>query len=195
MNQYSSESLEAVLDAFSVEKVHDRETLEKYLQAYPEFTQDILRLSREAGRCVAPEETPLTADDRALLFTLLKKHQKVETVVVANPFESLSIDELRSFAKDLGIPRQVVTALKECKVIVATIPLRFLRKAALLLHTTVEQLTAFLEGPPSDRRAASYKADAKPSVESAVSFESILKDANLSEEDIRDLMEEPDDGK
>jgi hypothetical protein len=190
MNQYPSESLEAVLDAFSVERVYDRETLEKYLRAYPEYAPDILRLSREVRRCMPPEETPLTADDRALLFTLLKKHQKVETPVVANPFEGLTINELRIFAKELGIPRQVVIALKECKIMVVTIPMNFLRKAAALLHISVERLTAFLEAPPVERRAASYKADAKPSVKAAASFESVLEDAGLSEVERRELMED-----
>ena len=61
--------LEDVLLAFSVEPVHDRPTLERYLKHYPQFAEDLVDMSHElriGGRGVSESVEDDATFQRAL---------------------------------------------------------------------------------------------------------------------------------
>jgi hypothetical protein len=58
---------EEVLDAYAVEPVHDKPTLERYLRDYPQFVTELMELSGELSRVIESDESPLTGGDKALL--------------------------------------------------------------------------------------------------------------------------------
>jgi len=52
----------------------------------------------------------------------------------------LSTPELRDVAKRLDVPRQVITAFRERRVILSTVPRRFLARLAEAVNSSIEIL-------------------------------------------------------
>lgn len=157
---------EEVLDAFAVELNHGRETLEQYLRDFPEFSNELVDLSRELGRIYIEDEKPMSAQEQALIDAAWQRHMPIETKSLKDPLADLSVSQLREVASKLDVPRQVVTAFRERRVIVEFVPRRFLTRLAGALNRTVDLLIAALTIPAAPSLARSYKADGKPSAES-----------------------------
>ena len=67
-------SLEDVLNAYAVEPDHGPETLERYIQDYPEYSTDLKDLSHELLQPVVEMTGPLPPGDLALIDAAWKKH-------------------------------------------------------------------------------------------------------------------------
>jgi len=115
-------SREEVLDAFAVEPVHDRITLERYLRDYPQYAAELVELSREVSRLVDEDGSPLTAHEEALIETAWQNHASFETQSVKDPLAGLSVPQLREYdqhrvkwtiQKFFGIKRYKKALLKE----------------------------------------------------------------------------------
>ena len=181
-------SRQEVLDAFAVEPEAGRETLERYLLAYPQFATELLDLSRMLGSQFWDEETPLSQEDEANIAAAWLSHAAAGSTAVTDPFSSLSVPELREISRCLGVPRQVVTAFRNRRVIMSTVPPRFLARLAELLNTSMEQFVRTLSLPISQEPAQSYRSEGKPVPSDAVSFEQVLIDAGVPEEERVQLM-------
>jgi hypothetical protein len=98
----------------------------------------------------------------------------------------------KTIADNLRIRRSVLAAFREHRVIVASIPQRFLARFAEQLDQTIEGLAAALAAP-ARRLAGQHKSDEKPdAVPVRVTFEQLLRDAAMSDEDIKELMRDVD---
>lgn len=184
-----SASLEDVLDAFAVEEDIGRQTLERYLRVYPEYASDLIELSRELSRMVVHNEAPLSAEDNALISKAWQRHAAAAPVDVVDPFAMLSVDDWRKVAERLGVPRQVISAFRERRVALASVPRRFLAQFADAVNSSIEQLSIALALPAIPSAARSYKADTKPIVPvDPVPFEQILIEAGVSTETRAVLM-------
>ena len=172
-------SKEDVLDAFAVERDWGRETLERYLRAYPQFAAELIDLSRELAREIPDSDTTLSTADQAIIDTAWQHHAKP---AAADPLARLSTQELRNVAKRLDVPRQVITAFRERRVILSTVPRSFLACFAEAVNSSIELLVETLSSQSSSGLARSYKADGKPGGEEAVSFERVLTDAGVPDE-------------
>lgn len=184
-------SREDVLDAFAVEAIPDRATLERYLRLYPEYMAELVDLSRELGRECHDETGPLTADDSKLLDAAWARHAAALPTAATEPFAALTADDWRKVARRLDVPRQVVTALRERRVLLISIPKRFLQMFADAVGST----TALIEaawGSPESALARSYKADSKPTVGQQVTLEQILIEAGVPAEKRTRLLSEAD---
>lgn len=184
-------SREDVLDAFAVEAVPDRATLESYLQLYPEYAAELVDLSRELDRERHEEMGPLTADDSKLLDAAWAQHATALPTAAADPFAALTADDWRAVAQRMDVPRQVVTALRERRVLLTSIPRRFFRMFADAIGSTIEQLDASW-GSSQLAAARSYKADKKPAVGGQVTLEQVLIDAGVPTEKRARLLAEVD---
>ena len=184
----SRPSCEDVLNAFAVESNPGRQTLERYLKDYPQYAAELADLSRELSRVVAEDTKPLSGKDRTLIDAAWKNHLGAAPSAVTDPFDTLSIDMLREIAHTLDVPRQVITAFRERKVIVDSIPRRFLARFAATMNTKVELLTAALVLPQKHRFAGSYKADGKPEAVPRVTFERLLIDSGVPDNKRAQLM-------
>lgn len=173
---------EDVLDAFAVEPSVGRDTLEQYLRKYPQFSAELVDLSRELSRVVVEDEEPLSAANASWIEAAWKRHAEAGPTAVADPFATLSVAELRDVATRLDVPRQVITAFRERKVDISTVPKPFIATFAALMKTASEQFIITLSAPPQVSLARSYKADAKPEANTRVSFEQILIEAGVSVE-------------
>jgi len=180
--------LEDVLDAYAVEEDTGGSTLQRYLRDYPEYAEELVDLSCELSRFSARRSEPLSADDHALIDEAWKRHPAGAPQTTDDLLGALTIDELRSLKERLGVPRLVVTAFRERRIQIATVPRRFLERFAAALGSSTEKLIASLKLPPAPTFARSYKADTKPAADSPITFEQQLIDAGLSAEERAALM-------
>lgn len=175
-------SREDVLDAFAVEPSHGREILERYLREYPHFSNELVDLSRELSRVPDGAETPMSLQEQAMVEAAWQQHMPIETKSANDPLADLSVAQLREIAVQLDVPRQVVTAFRERRVVANSIPRRFLTRMAVALNCKVDLLVSTLTLPSGPALARSYKSDGKPLAETAATFERLLIDAGVSKE-------------
>lgn len=184
-------SLEEVLDAYTVEKNVGRETLERYLEAYAEYAVELVDFSRERSRFSVQINEPLGREDTALIDKAWKRYLAATSRPAVDVFAAFSVDELRDIANRLGVPRQILAAFREGRVIVESVPRRFLSGLANALKTEVELLTQAAT-QSSLIFARSHKADVKPASDSRVTFDQLLIEAGVPEEKRGVLLKEDD---
>lgn len=174
-------SREMVLDAFAVESAPDRSTLERYLRLYPEYAAELVDLSRELSREAYDDTKAASAADQVLLDAAWGQHAAARPTAPAEAAVALMADDWRAVAQRLDVPRQVVTALRERRVLLVSIPRHFFRRFAEAIGSTIAQLEASW-GSAHLSAARSYKADGKPEVGEQVTFEQVLIDAGVPAE-------------
>lgn len=94
-------------------------------------------------------------------------------------------------AQRLEVPRQVVTALRERRISLLSIPRRFLQRFAEATRSSVAQLEAAW-GLGQLTGVRSYKADGKPTAGEQVTFEQVLVDAGVPANKRARLLAEAD---
>ncbi|WP_223565017.1 hypothetical protein [Agrobacterium tumefaciens] len=184
-------SREAVLDAFAVESEPDRSTLERYLRLYPEYATELVDLSRELSREIQEDEAPLSVADQALIDAAWSQHAKALPATASDPFAALTADDWRTVAHHLDVPRQVITALRERRVSLLSVPRRFLQNLAVAMRCSVTQLELSWGSAPLVA-GRSYKADGKPNAGEQVTLEKVLIDAGVPVEKRARLLVEAD---
>ncbi|OJW91232.1 MAG: hypothetical protein BGO71_25285 [Burkholderiales bacterium 67-32] len=184
-------SRESVLDAFAVESDPSRSTLERYLGLYPEYAGELIDLSRELSREVCGDTAPLSDADQALIEAAWLQHAKAVPGATADPFAALTVDDWRTVAQRLDVPRQVVTALRERRISLVSIPRRVLVMLAEAMRSSVAQLESSW-GSAQLAGARSYKADDKPTAGEQVTFEQVLIDAGVPADKRARLLAEAD---
>lgn len=104
----------------------------------------------------------------------------------------LSVARQREVATRLGIKRSVFAGLAEHRVIVSSIPTRFLQRLANEIEASLQALTDSLCAPVEAMPAAQYRSDVAPMPPVQVPFEQLLREAGMSQEQIAALMGEDD---
>lgn len=178
-----------VLEEFALEAEQDTQALERYIERYPEFAIDLVDIARELMRPAPANPKPLSLSETALIDAYWQRYSTGAPTPSVAPVEAAAspvlqgrpIQDMRDIAKKLGLPRQVVTALRQGRVIFATLPERFLGMLATAAGATVEAARAELNISRPLSSAGSFKADKKLSQPEQVSFERILIDANVDE--------------
>ena len=178
-----------VLDAFAVEPDRGRETLVRYLQQYPQYAEELVDLSRELSRIEIDEAVPLSAVDQVRIEQAWQQHRDAIGAGQRDLLSSLTIDQRRKAADGLRVPRQVITALIERRVISDSMPRRTLKRLVGFLDLTVEAFLESLSGPKV-ASGRSYKANVKPQNVSQVTFERILIEADVPADIRADLLSE-----
>jgi hypothetical protein len=184
--------LEQVLDHLTAEFNWERPTLDRYLKDHPEYASDLQDLWTELTQPSPSKKTTLTSRQKELIEAACKKHPRFASAVATDPFAVLTTQRLRDLASSLEVPRQVLTAFRERKVLVESVPRRFLASLASELSIQINEFVVFLKGVPSTIPARSYKAEGKPSIEQKVTFERILTDAQVPAEKRAKLLSEND---
>jgi alkylation response protein AidB-like acyl-CoA dehydrogenase len=188
----SQVSRDDVLDAFSVEPSHDRETLELYLTRYPQFASELVDLSRELSRIIVEDEGLLSEEEERFIEEALESHRAAVLGNVVSPIAGLDTPRLRQIAQELRIPRQVITAFRERKIVLSSVPRKFLGQFASTLGVAIDNLVAGLSVGAVPAGMRSYKADGQPGSDSVATFEQILIEAGVEGEQLEALMAEAD---
>lgn len=183
-------SCEDVLYAFAVEPNPGRATLEQYLQDYPQYATELIDLSHELTRDVYDDETPLSDKDLALINRAWQRHADTAPMEILDPLSALSVSEQRNLAQRLDVPRQVITAFRERRVELTSVPPLFLEQLATAMNITIEMLRKVLTLPPELGLMRSYKAGERPGAPTSVTFEQLLLEANIPPEKRALLMKE-----
>lgn len=178
-----------VLEEFALEAEYDPQALERYIERYPALAIDLVDMARELMRPVATDPKPLSRSEEALVDAYWERYSTGASAATAAPVEAAAspvlqgrpIQDMRDIAKKLGLPRQVLTALRQGRVIFATLPERFLDLLATAAGATTDAVRAELKVARPFASAGSFKADKKLSPPQQVSFEQILIDANVDE--------------
>jgi hypothetical protein len=189
MSKTPETSRDDVLYAFSVEENQGRETLEKYLKRFPDFTQELVDLSRELSLPDSKDTRPLSSKDKARIqssWSMLVALQKKQPA--KDLFAALDVKKFRAIVDSLGIPNQVLIAFRERKVRPETIPMPFMRRMALAIGSPLEELQASLAMPQQQRLAASFKSEEKPAPAPPATFEEILIQAGVPAERRAELL-------
>jgi ATP-dependent Clp protease ATP-binding subunit ClpA len=176
-----------VLEEFALEAEQDPQALERYIERYPDLAIDLVDAARELMRAIQTNPKPLSRSEEALIDALWERYSTGVPATAAAPVDAGAspvlrgrpIQDMREIAKKLGLPRQVVTALRQGRVIFATLPDRFLGMLAIAAGATVEAARAELDISRPLASAGSFKADKKISQPQQVSFEQILIDAKV----------------
>jgi hypothetical protein len=185
-------SLEDVLESFAIDARKDPGSLVRYLQDYPQFSAALIDLAHDLRREPFDEaDVELDPAAEALIeagWTQLQQDQP--PVATQSLFAAKTPQQMGEVATQLSVPRQVILAIRDGLVIIESIPRRFLRRLADALAGTVDQLVSGIGG--QHLAGASYKADGRIESSEAVSFEQILIEAGVPEDQRAELL--ADDG-
>ncbi|OGA57257.1 MAG: hypothetical protein A2710_24360 [Burkholderiales bacterium RIFCSPHIGHO2_01_FULL_64_960] len=179
---------EGVLESFALEREINAATLKRYLSNYPDLAIELVDLSRELTAVVEFDEGPLSEDDQRRIASATTR-LLVAPGAAKDLLAELTVPQLRQIAGTLGVPRQILVALRERSTSLASIPSRFLSRLASEIGCSADQLKASLN-LPAPAIAGSFKSDSKPAQTDQVSFEQILREAGLSDDQIAALMED-----
>lgn len=178
--------LDDVLEAFALDAEGDETALARYVDRYPQHAAALIDLSLELTR-VIEDDGPATAEEDALAEAAWSRLQSAGSST-ADLFEDRTPAQMREVARTLDVPRQVITAFRERRVILKTVPRRFLERLALALGAATDALVAALATPTALAAGRSYKADVQPVAAEQVSFEQILVDADVAPARVADLV-------
>ena len=133
---------ESVLYAFAVEPKHDRETLERYLRQHPDLAEDLVDLSSELRQTEAycPSAAGNQADpgwEAAWAEFVACEPPKTVPLHKESLFARFKGRAFAELAGSLGIPRSILTALRDRLVEPSSIPERFVSRFAALADSTV----------------------------------------------------------
>lgn len=187
-------SLDDVLDSFQMEEVHDGGVLARYVEAHPQFALQLIDLSRLIATPEADDQEPLSALEKSRIDAAWIVHKAAgpEFPKGANPLDALVGEQGKALAVRLGVPRQVVTCLRERKVDPARTPRPILRTLSDSLGLPEAHVIAAMRQPPASATGRSFKAHEKPATTGQVSFEQVLIDAGVSDADRARLLTDGD---
>lgn len=185
MTKNSPITREDVLGAFAMDFEPGAGVLERYLSQYPEYSLQLVDLSRELSR-EFDDDRPLSADDLATVNSGMRRLQ--ERTATLQSLREAPAKMFTDAAKMLGLPIQAGLALRERRIDASTIPSRILEKLAQVLRASVEVLHAYLALPPHVSQLRASKSSTKPTAAERVSFERVLRDAGVDEEALSKLL-------
>jgi hypothetical protein len=134
------------------------------------------------------ERTDLTVAEVTAINEAWMQYSRSTGAAAARIFENLSVPQLRELAAFLDVPRQILTAFRERKVVVSSIPQPFLARLAGRLNASVGDLKLALIATSDVAYVRSHKADEKPISRGPVTFEQLLIDAQVPSEKRARLM-------
>lgn len=186
MAGHSPTTREDVLGAFAMDFEPGKTgLLDRYLSRYPEYSLQLVDLSRELSRELE-EDMPLNTDARATVTRGMHRLQ-----VRMATLQSLKDAPAKMFidaAKASALPIQAGLALRERRVEPSTIPARILEALAHALQASVAVFNSYLALPPQVSQLRANKSNDKPTAAEKVSFERILREAGVDEATLSTLL-------
>lgn len=173
-------SRDDVLFAFAVESERNRATLDRYLNDYPEFADDLIDLSNEIRVTESTERNSVAVIDDAGRESAWASF-KASGVARLNPFVHLKGRPFVEFCNSLRLPRSIVTALRDRLVEPNTIPKTLVAALASLTDSTTEAVMRYLDLPPKTSASMEFKSDQKPTDGDRVTFQQLIQNTELTE--------------
>jgi hypothetical protein len=185
MAVHSSKTQEDVLNAFAMDFEPGARVLERYLSQYPEYSLQLVDLSRELSR-EFDDDRPLSANDLEAINAGMRR--LLERPATLQALQEAPAKTFTNAAKALGWPLQAGLALRERRIEASTIPARVYEKLAQALQAPVAVLHSFLALPPQVSQLRASKSSTKPVAAEKVSLERTLREAGVDEEVLSKLL-------
>lgn len=185
MAKHSPIAQEDVLGAFAMDFEPGTVILERYLSQYPEYSLQLVDLSRELSR-EFDDDRPLSDDDLATVNKGMPRLQ--ERTATLQSLQEAPAKMFTDAAKALELPIQAGLALRERRVDASTIPSRTIEKLAQFLKASVAVFYSYLALPPQVSQLRASKSNTKPTAAEKVSFERVLREAGVHEEALSKLL-------
>lgn len=188
---------ETVLYEFSVEPIHDKATLERYLKLYPEIAADLLDLSFELQ--ISASQAPLqkeVADSRAseawkkFIASGRQLDPASDPVNIFAHFTGVRFGQL---AAALKTPKSILLALRNRQVEPTTIPSPYLNRLASAMNSDRQTIERYFSSSPLILGTTQFKANQKPFQQERVSFQKLIADTPMSEEERKNFSEALED--
>jgi hypothetical protein len=186
MAGHSPTTREDVLSAFAMDFEPEKTgVLERYLSQYPEYSLQLVDLSRELYRELN-EDMSLSVDELATVNRGMDRLQK--RMATLQSLQDAPAKMFTDAIKALALPMQAGLALRERRVEASTIPNRILEKLAQSLQASVAVLNSYLALPPQVSQLRANKSSIKPMTGEKVSFERVLREAGVDEATLSELL-------
>lgn len=176
MNKRTKTDRELLLDA-SLEFIMNspEEVLDQYLKEAGEDDSELERRATDAiGAALARHESAAASGSLE--------------AAIQDKLAALSVPQQRDVASQLGVPRNVVTAFRERRVVPTTVPRLFLSTLASAIGMLADELLALLSAPPAPQAAHQHKSDEKPQAPTQATFEQLLIDGGVPPERRAELL-------
>jgi hypothetical protein len=188
---------EAILYAFAVEELHDRETLERYLRQYPDLAEDLIDLSSELRLTKVLDSPPAqTAADpgweHAWQQFIATGRPTPRQGTATNPFAGFKGEAFVQLAKSLDLPRNFVTALRDGLVAATSIPIGFTQRLAQAMKVPVASLQDHFAGSRPNLAGLSFKSDDKPTRQGQMTFRELVERTEMTESQRLSLLRDLD---
>lgn len=177
--------LEDVLEAFMLD-ADEQGALARYLSDYPQYRAQLLDLAHQMRSVLPDELPPLGEPCQQAIRRGWEQLSAAWPAAERNLFADLAPADYGRVAKELSVPRQVLSGIRDGRVLTPTIPNGFMRRLAEALRGTVEDLASSIGGTRS--LAPSYKSEQRPEARAAVSFEQALIEARVPEAERQRLL-------
>ncbi len=161
------------------------DALSRYCQAHPALRPDFIALAHErALQENLSDEMPIApALERAIAAA------QAGSPSVPDPFAGLDVAAYGALRRSLDVPSLILNAFRDRAVAAGTVPLAFLERIADGLDIGLNDLAAFLGGPPKLAASAQYKADGVPqAVDTKMSFATLLDEAGVAPDRAAELF-------
>lgn len=208
MTSKNSVPLDEVLYAFAVEnEVPDAETLDKFVQQYPQYAEaltefavelvlDITRKDTEIAKADAGDDTVSPAVSRAIsyfqncVYELSKITPVQNAGTVVNPIAALDQTGFRALASAIHANNTFMIKLRDRLIEPETIVNRngFCRAIADELNMPMEAMIGHFKAAPVIAAGQHYKSDGKPAATKRETFEEAVRRSGLTEEQQRYIL-------
>lgn len=190
ISQKSKLSEEEVLLAFSVEPDHQHQTLERYLNTYPEYSLALVDLSIElkvlnSGDLENSGALNVSVDKEWQLFNNIVEQTRNDKL--ADPLTTATREQFKEIAKALKVNTLFLSRLRDKQIELSTIPNQFIERLAACLEVSVEIVKSFLNSNPTISSAVSFKAEGTPETTNKISFEKAIETSSLTDEQLNEL--------
>lgn len=162
-----------------------------YLQRFPRFRDELIDLSSELRLAKSePIATGAVIDDAGgeTAWNAFAAAGK-ETTALANPFANFRGQAFVSLCNTLRLPRSIVAALRDRLVESLSIPDRLVIAISELIEVPQEALRQYLSQQPTTIGTVEFKAKQKPTNLDRVSFEKLIEDTEMSEDERKSALE------
>lgn len=185
MARHPKISADEILRAFAMDFEPGDGVLQKYLSEYPEHSVALIDLSMELLREFDDSVPPGAAECNLVATGMARLRENAATL---QSLEAAPAKVFTDAIRALALPMQVGLAFRERRIEVATLPQRALARMAEALQTSADTLRLYLALPPEASVTRARKSAVRPTAPEKVSFERVLKDAGVNEQDISNLL-------
>lgn len=193
----SASSDEEILLAFAAEKLHDKETLTRYLARYPHLQDELLDLLYEM---VLDEEFGPGEDERlgeGVVDTALRKLLDCSPEVAGEASSEAFAEALRlrgttTLSRASGLPLELLMAIRDRYLVPESLPRGVVRRVAEAASVRAADMLAYLALPPALPASTAHSSKGKPTVQPRVPFSDFLDDLDLTQVERADLLSDVD---